>query len=133
MADFVIVGGGVYGCGVAWELAKRGAEVLLLEAKTIASGASGGLGKRGVRANGRDVSELPLMRLAYERWPTLHEEIGAETGYVRSGHLLLIEREPEYRTLAARAWLQTQQGGVGLPVMRASMLGSSSFRMGCLL
>lgn len=24
--DFVIVGGGVYGAGVAWELAKRGSE-----------------------------------------------------------------------------------------------------------
>jgi glycerol-3-phosphate dehydrogenase len=43
MADFVILGGGVYGAGVAWELACRGAEVHLLEAKTIAGGASGGL------------------------------------------------------------------------------------------
>ncbi len=41
MADFVIVGGGVYGCGVAWELAKRGADVQLLEAKSVAGGASG--------------------------------------------------------------------------------------------
>ncbi|HXH11738.1 MAG TPA: FAD-dependent oxidoreductase [Alphaproteobacteria bacterium] len=62
--DFVIVGGRVYGAGVAWELAKRGAEVLLLEAQQIASGASGGLGQRGVRANGRDLRELALMRLA---------------------------------------------------------------------
>ena len=68
--DFVIVGGGVYGAGVAWELARRGAEVLLVEAQRVASGASGGLGKRGVRANGRDLRELPLMRLAYELWPS---------------------------------------------------------------
>ena len=69
--DFVIVGGGIYGCGVAWELARRGGEVLLLEAATVAGGASGGKGKRGVRANGRDLRELPLMRLAYPRWPDL--------------------------------------------------------------
>ena len=62
MADYIIVGGGIYGCTVAWQLAKRGADVLLLEANTIASGASGGLGERGVRANGRDLRELPLMR-----------------------------------------------------------------------
>jgi len=74
--DFVIVGGGVYGAGVAWELARRGADVLLLEAQQIACGASGGLGKRGVRANGRDLRELPLMRLAYDLWPTLAEDIG---------------------------------------------------------
>lgn len=110
MADFVIVGGGVYGCGVAWELAKRGAEVLLLEANRIAGGASGGLGKRGVRANGRSLPELPLMRLAYEQWPTLHEEIGAETGYDRQGHLLLIERPQDVAPAQAQMWLQNAQG-----------------------
>ena len=109
MSDFVIVGGGIYGCGVAWHLAQKGAEVLLLEAKTVASGASGGLGKRGVRANGRDVRELPLMQMAYNIWPTLHEKLAGFTGYERNGHLLLFEREPEYRTAAARAWLQNQK------------------------
>ena len=110
MADFVIVGGGVYGCGTAWELTKRGAEVMLLEAKEIAGGASGGLGKRGVRANGRDGRELPLMRLAYEQWPTLHEAIGAETGYDRQGHLLLIERPQDLAPAKAQLWLQNNQG-----------------------
>jgi sarcosine oxidase subunit beta len=110
MADFVIVGGGVYGCGAAWELARRGAKVLLLEAKTIASGASGGPGKRGVRANGRDRRELPLMRLAYSLWPPLHKAIHADTGYAQTGHLMLIEREADYRTAHARLWLQNQQG-----------------------
>jgi sarcosine oxidase subunit beta len=110
MPDFVIVGGGVYGCGVAWQLAKQGAEVLLLEANSIASGASGGLGKRGVRANGRDLRELPLMQIAYDIWPTLHEEIGGFTGYERTGHLLLFEREHDFLRAPARTWLQNQKG-----------------------
>ena len=110
MADFVIVGGGIYGCAIAWELAKRGADVHLLEARTIASGASGGLGKRGVRANGRDLRELPLMRLAYEQWSTLHEQLDGLTGYERMGHLWLIERDQDYAGAAARAWVQEQQG-----------------------
>lgn len=110
MPDFVIIGGGIYGCTVAWALAKQGAEVHLLEAKTIASGASGGLGKRGVRANGRDIRELPLMAMAYEQWPTLHQEIGGETGYERLGHLLLMEREQDLVSASARAWVQTQKG-----------------------
>src|SRR5581483_4950274 len=110
--EYVIVGGGVYGAGVARELARQGADVLLLEADTIASGASGGLGKRGVRACGRDVRELPLMRIAYELWPTLADEIGASTGYDRTGHLVLMESAGE-ETLAkarAEAWLQQEQG-----------------------
>jgi sarcosine oxidase subunit beta len=110
MPEFVIVGGGVYGCAVAWELAKRGAEVHLLEANEIAGGASGGLGKRGVRANGRDIRELPLMELGYDIWPSLHEQLEAPTGYERAGHLLLIEREKDYAGAAAQRWMQEQQG-----------------------
>ncbi|MCY4019594.1 MAG: FAD-binding oxidoreductase [Chloroflexi bacterium] len=107
MADYVIVGGGIYGCTVAWELAKAGEEALLLEANVIASGASGGLGERGVRANGR---ELPLMRLAYDIWPDLHEQIGGYTGYRRLGHLHMIEREVDLAGAPAQVWVQNQQG-----------------------
>jgi sarcosine oxidase subunit beta len=108
--DFVVVGGGVYGAGVAWELARRGAEVLVLEARQVACGASGGLGERGVRANGRDVRELPLIHLAYELWPGLEEQIGAPTGYERTGHLYLIEQQQDYDGAAVQAWMQEQQG-----------------------
>ena len=91
-------------------LAKRGEEALLLEATAIASGASGGLGERGVRANGRDLRELPLMRLAYDIWPDLHEHIGGFTGYRRLGHLHLIEREVDLAGAPAQVWMQNQQG-----------------------
>lgn len=40
-ADVVIVGGGLMGCSIAYQLATRGIECCLLEAKRIASGASG--------------------------------------------------------------------------------------------
>lgn len=108
--DFVIAGAGVYGCSVAWELAKRGAEVLLLEAHEVACGASGGAGKRGVRANGRDHRELPFMRQSYQRWLNLHEEIGGPTGYERTGQLTLIERESEMVAAESQVWLQNLNG-----------------------
>ena len=44
-SDYVIVGGGVYGAALAYELARAGREVCLLEANEIACGASGGLGQ----------------------------------------------------------------------------------------
>jgi sarcosine oxidase subunit beta len=113
--DYLVIGGGVYGCAAAWELARRGARVLLLEAHTIAAGASGGPGKRGVRACGRDPRELPLMRLAYDQWPALADAIGAATGYERTGLLHLFEREPDgldggLASAPARAWAQQQRG-----------------------
>ncbi len=108
--DFIVVGGGVYGAAAALELAERGASVVLLERAAIASGASGGLGKRGVRANGRDPRELPLMRDAYRRWPELDERLGIETGYVRTGHLELYERERDLDAAQARIRGQTSLG-----------------------
>ncbi len=110
MAEFVIIGGGVYGAGVAWWLAEQGAEVVLLEARKIGNGASAGPGRRGTRANGRDMRELPLVKRAHEMWPSLHERLGAAQFFERLGHLLLIERDQDLSTCAARALLQNQHG-----------------------
>lgn len=110
MAEFVIIGGGVYGTAVAHWLTENGGEVRLLEAKGIGNGASAGPGRRGTRANGRDVRELPLIRIAHELWPTLHERLGVAPFFERTGHLLLIEREQDLAPCAARATLQNRYG-----------------------
>lgn len=109
-ADFVIVGGGVYGAATAWALAESGASVLVLESGDLAAGASGGLGKRGVRANGRDLRELPLMRRAYDLWPTLGADLGADIGYERTGHLQLYERHHDIGAADVRARVQASFG-----------------------
>ena len=41
MSDVIVVGGGVTGCGIAWDLALRGVSVVLLEQAGLASGTSG--------------------------------------------------------------------------------------------
>jgi glycerol-3-phosphate dehydrogenase len=41
MTDVIVIGGGVTGCGVAWDLALRGLSVVLLERGGLASGTSG--------------------------------------------------------------------------------------------
>ncbi len=41
MRDVIVVGGGVTGCGVAWDLALRGVDVTLLEQGGLASGTTG--------------------------------------------------------------------------------------------
>ncbi|MGI9628630.1 MAG: NAD(P)/FAD-dependent oxidoreductase [Longimicrobiales bacterium] len=110
MTDYIIVGGGVYGCATAWHLARQGASVVLFEASAAASGASGGLGERGVRANGRDVRELPLIRRSHEIWPDLADELSGPTGFRRIGHLLLAENEEDFGRLEAQCALQTEHG-----------------------
>lgn len=92
MPEFVVIGAGIVGCAVAWGLARSGAEVTLLEKQQVASGASGGPGCRGVRANGRDARELPLAQRAYDLWPRLADNLGNPTGYRRIGGLHLLDK-----------------------------------------
>jgi sarcosine oxidase subunit beta len=121
-AEFVLVGGGIYGGATAYEIARRGHEVVVLEAETIGAGASGGLGKRGVRANGRDLRELPLMHRAYDRWPTLSDELGAPTGWERTGQLRLYERPHDVGEAEVRARVQSRAGVPTTHLTRAALL-----------
>lgn len=86
-------------------LATSGSSVVLVERREVAAGASGGPGKRGVRANGRDPRELPLARQALGVWPRLADTLGADTGYQRLGGLNLMEkpRDAAEADLLARA------------------------------
>lgn len=91
--DFIVIGAGVHGSANSYFLTQSGAKVLLLEAGEIASGASGGVGFRGVRANGRDLRELPLMAIAYDMWPEINSLLTISPGYHRTGGLELIGPE----------------------------------------
>jgi len=113
--EYLIVGGGVYGCGLAWQLASRGHDVVVLERDRVASGSSGGPGARGVRAGGRDPRELPLARRAQELWPSLDGLLDGSTGYRRTGGLTLVEQEVVgvrggRVSMSARAWVQNRAG-----------------------
>ncbi|ALM82864.1 FAD-binding oxidoreductase [Bordetella sp. N] len=114
-ADYVIVGAGIFGTALAWNLVGAGASVTVLERRTVASGASGGPGHRGVRANNRDLRELPLVVRALEIWPTLTEALGQQSGFERIGGLSIGEAErirgSQGRvTLQARADVQNAYG-----------------------
>jgi sarcosine oxidase, subunit beta len=110
VAEVVVVGAGIVGALTALELCERGREVLVLEANEPAGGASGGPGKRGVRANGRDPRELSLARRAHALWAFMAERLDTDIGYERCGHLLLSEvGGAELEVLAER------QRRVGIP------------------
>lgn len=110
MTDNLIIGGGVYGAAVAFELVTRGAGAHLIEASHIGAGASAGPGKRGVRASGRDPREIPLIRQARKLWPSLHERLKVAPLYEQTGHVMLIERADDMAETEARAALQNAMG-----------------------
>ncbi|NNE23143.1 MAG: FAD-binding oxidoreductase [Rhizobiales bacterium] len=110
MTDNLIIGGGVYGAAVAFELTGRGAGAHLIEASHIGAGASAGPGKRGVRASGRDPREIPLIRQSRKIWPSLHERLRVAPLFEQSGHVMLIERAEDMAEAEARAALQSTMG-----------------------
>ena len=91
--EVVVIGGGISGTAAAYELARAGAKVTLLEQGSLASMASGWT-LAGVRQSGRHPAELPLATAAVARWEQLGEELGADVEYRREGNLRLA-RSPE--------------------------------------
>lgn len=86
-ADVVVIGGGVVGVMTAWELARDGHSVVLLEKGRIA-GEQSSRNWGWVRAQGRDIAELPIMLAAQTMWPTLEKEAG-DVGLRQTGTLYL--------------------------------------------
>ena len=58
-ADAVIIGGGVMGCAIAYNLAKQGLKSVVIEKSDIGGEASGSNGG-GVRQSARNLKEMPL-------------------------------------------------------------------------
>ena len=87
-AKIIVVGGGIIGCSVAYHLAKRGVEVLLLERHQLTSGstwhAAGLVGQLRTSAN-----ITRLLGYSVELYEKLEAETGYATGWKRNGGLRL--------------------------------------------
>jgi sarcosine oxidase, subunit beta len=107
--EVVVVGAGVTGAATAYELARAGVSVAVVEAGevgSVASGASAG----GVRQQGRDPRELPIAIKAIQRWPGLQEELGADLHYLQEGHVNLVEFEIDLPAVEARVRREQEAG-----------------------
>ena len=110
--DVAIIGGGVIGCGIAFYLAKKGIDVVVLEASSIAAMGSGrSLG--ALRSQGRDLDEMPLVLESHEIFPTLNDEFGYDTEYRKCGHLMFVFSEDHVSTLETLYQRQSRAGYEG--------------------
>jgi sarcosine oxidase len=100
MPDVVVVGGGAMGSAAAWQLARRGAAVVLLEqfGPGHARGSSHG-SSRIVRLSYADPFYVDLAAAAYERWDELEADAGEQlltwTGVVDHGDRATVEAMAE--------------------------------------
>jgi len=115
-ADVVIVGGGVIGCSIAYQLAKSGVKTLVLERSRFGSGASGATaGVIGplwhIDHTHREFFNLGLRSL--ELFPTLADELveaGVDPEFCQRGVLKLAFNPEQADELKANLSWQGEQG-----------------------
>lgn len=100
-ADVLIIGGGLQGCSTAYQLAKRGASVIVLEKDYIARHASG-VNAGGVRLLGRDLAEVALSKASMEMWQVLDDTLEEDTGFRRKSLVNIAVDEVDIATLKVR-------------------------------
>jgi glycine/D-amino acid oxidase-like deaminating enzyme len=92
--DVVVVGAGIVGTATAWELARRGAQVTLLDAGEV-SGGTTGLGEGNVLCSDKDAGpELELTKLGLRRYDAIEAELGPVARIRRKG-ALIVHPDPE--------------------------------------
>jgi glycine/D-amino acid oxidase-like deaminating enzyme len=120
-ADVIVIGGGVMGTSIAFNLARRRAgRVVLLEKSTVCSGTSA-KSSAIVRTHytTRPTAVMALLaRNIFERWA---DEVGGESGFVRTGMLFI--GPPESRDRVERTLRMNQEVGI-----EASLIGPAEVR-----
>ena len=88
-ADVVIAGGGVMGCALAYQLAKRNVDVVLLERDTLGSQSTGKCAG-GVRQQFSMESNVRLGQMAVRMFKDFEQETGHAADFRQIGYLFLL-------------------------------------------
>ena len=134
-ADVVIVGAGIIGICTAWELAREGVDVVLIErdqANAHASGNNAGslhvqllaydFGDLASAAGLPAAQTLPLQRESARLWPEVAEALGADLEIARTGGLMVAETREQMAKLARKAELEARFG------TRVEVIGRAALR-----
>ncbi len=113
--DVLIIGGGVHGCSLAYHLAEKGCQdVLLVERQTIASGTSS-KGAGGIRQQFSDSTNIQLCLYSINFFEYFYERLGLpiltnEPIFQQNGYLFLLSTEDQVTEFQQQIALQQSLG-----------------------
>ncbi len=109
-ADIVIIGGGITGLSIAYNLVKRGENnIVILEKNYLGSGSTFRCGT-GIRQQFGDESNIKMMKRSVEIWKSLSDELGEDIGFRQTGYLFLLYEENEMKEFKEYVKLQNSFG-----------------------
>src|SRR6184192_1406523 len=93
-ADAVVVGGGVVGCSIAYHLARRGAEVVVVERDTLGSQSTGHCAG-GVRRQFSSSTNVVMQQLSVQLLAGLEAETGVDPEFRHIGYLFVLTSDKQ--------------------------------------
>jgi sarcosine oxidase subunit beta len=109
-ADVVIIGGGVVGCSVAYQLARRGVhDVLVLERDAVGAGTTS-KAAGGIRGQFPTETEIRFSLESIRVFERFEEEFGVDPGYRKIGYLFLVADAQDLEGFKERVALQQRLG-----------------------
>ena len=109
-AGAVIIGGGVVGCSIAYHLARRGMQdVVVLEREAVGGGTTS-KAAGGIRVQFPHETEIRFALESIHVFEHFKDEFGADPGYTKIGYLYLLSEEKQLRGFEKRIALQRTLG-----------------------
>ena len=111
MYDVIIIGGGIIGSSVAWQLARRKKKVLVIERKDVCSGSAGATdGVVGYHTK-KPGLQLDLAVQSIEMFRTLNRDLDTNVEYgLEAGGMQPVEDKDQWDMLASMAAEQRKSG-----------------------
>ena len=106
--DAIIIGAGIMGCTTAYELAKRGMKVAVLEKSSIGAGSTG-KSSAIIRQHYSNPTTARMALHSLKIFQNFKEQIGGESGFTQTGFLVLTP-EKDVEGLRANVKLQRSLG-----------------------
>ena len=118
-SDVIVVGAGIVGCAVAYELSRRGASVEIVDDRPVGMGAT--QASAGVLAPFIEARDGPMLELtvrSLEMYDDFMTRVSADAGvavaYRRTGTIDVATNDAELRALRATAEVLQQRGVTAL-------------------